>query len=262
MPAVLPKLAKLVRLLADRRFRPGLRRGVAATIEHLPALAGRPFRQIVDIGANKGQFTLLMAGLCPVAEIWAFEPLAAPFARLRQVTGRLPRVQAIQAAIGPVPETRLIYVSKREDSSSLLPITAAQEAIFPATGLARTDRVEVAPLTRYLTPAQLPGPALLKIDVQGFEREVLAGCGPLLERFAAVYVEASFLQLYEGQALADEVVDLLHGQELRLAGIYNLSQTAKGQAVQADFLFLRQPRPTTGAADQAGAGLRPAMIAS
>ncbi len=48
--------------------------------------------------------------------------------------------------------------------------------------------------------------ALLKLDVQGFELSALQGCEDLLQHFAWVYVECSFIELYEGQALADEVI--------------------------------------------------------
>ncbi len=53
-------------------------------------------------------------------------------------------------------------------------------------------------------PAQdLAAPALLKLDVQGFELQALSGCEDLLERFARVTVECSFVALYAGQAFAD-----------------------------------------------------------
>ena len=76
---------KLLRLLADRRFRAGLRYGVGATIEHAGALAGRDFASVVDIGANRGQFTLFAAGLFPQARIFAFEPLPGPYAVLARI---------------------------------------------------------------------------------------------------------------------------------------------------------------------------------
>jgi FkbM family methyltransferase len=260
MSTPLQKLIKAVRLLADARFRPALLMGVAATIEHAPAFEGRQFRAVIDIGANKGQFTLLMAGLNPAAQIVAFEPLPDAFATLQSVTGRAPRIRAINAAIGPVRAKLPIYVSRQDDSSSLLPITSLQERIFPNTDCVRTEQVAVAPLADFVALAELPQPCLLKIDVQGYELQALEGCGDGLDHFSMIYVEASFVQLYRGQAYADEVIDLLHSRGFRLVGIYNISQTAEGHTVQADFLFERRPRRNVAA--QAASGERPAMIAS
>ena len=78
---------------------------------------------------------------------------------------------------------------------------------------------------------------MLKIDVQGFELKCLQGCEDLLDRFQQVYVECSFVELYEGQALADEVIAWLRDRNFILQGVYNTFYDSKGAAVQGDFLF-------------------------
>jgi FkbM family methyltransferase len=224
---------KLLRLLSDRRFRYGLRHGVAATIEHAGALAGRHFASVVDIGANRGQFALFAAGLWPQARIFAFEPLPEPYAVLARIAGGR-RIQAFRTAIGPRVARARMHVMQPDDCSSLLAPTALQHATFPETRLEGTTAVEIAPLDAFVGPGDLGAPALLKLDVQGFELDALEGCASLLDRFAAVYVECSFVPLYAGQPLADEVLEHLRPQGFRLAGIYNLAQDGQGRAVQAD----------------------------
>jgi FkbM family methyltransferase len=231
---------KLLRLLADRRFRAGLRHGVGATIEHAGALAGRDFASVVDVGANRGQFTLFVAGLYPQARIFAFEPLPGPYAVLARIASGRERIQTFRAAIGPRVATASIHVMHPEDSSSLLAPTERQSAVFPQTRLAGTLPVEMAPLHAFVGPGDLCAPALLKLDVQGFELAALEGCASLLDRFAAVYVECSFVPLYADQPLADEVLAHLRAHGLRLAGIYNLVDDRGGRAVQADCLCERR----------------------
>jgi hypothetical protein len=123
---------KLLRLAADRRFRAGLRHGVAATIEHAGALAGRDFASMVDVGANRGQFTLFAAGLYPQARIFAFEPLPGAYAVLARVAAGDQRIQTVRAAIGPRAATARIHVMHPDDSSSLLAPTGRQTMTFPA----------------------------------------------------------------------------------------------------------------------------------
>ena len=230
---------KLVRLIADRRFRSGLRHGVAATIEHAGALAGRDFASVVDVGANRGQFTLFAAGLYPQARIFAFEPLPGPYRVLARIAAGHARTQTFRAAVGPRAATARIHVMHPDDCSSLLAPTGHQSAIFPRTRLAGTLPVEIAPLHAFLGPGDLSAPALLKLDVQGFELAALEGCASLLDRFAAVYVEGSFVPLYAEQPLADEVLARLREQGFRLAGVYNLVHDRGGRAVQADLLCER-----------------------
>jgi FkbM family methyltransferase len=235
---VVRRATKLVRLLADARFRAGLRCGVAAGIEHRGALAGRRFATVVDIGANRGQFSLLCAGLYPAARIFAFEPLPRPYAVLARVTAGDPRIAIHQAAIGPCAGATRMHVMRPDDSSSLLAPTERQKAVFPAVGENGTTMVEVAPLDAFVDRSDLAPPALLKLDVQGFELEALKGCAALLDRFLAVYLECSFEPLYAGQALADEVLAHLFDHGFGLAGVYNAVGDGRGRAVQADFLCL------------------------
>lgn len=196
-------------------------------------------RTVVDIGANRGQFALVARHCFPEARIVSFEPLTGPVATYRAVFAGDGRARLVEAAIGPEPGEAMIHLSARDDSSSLLPITARQSALFPGTGEAGTATIRVARLADEVPAEDLAAPALLKLDVQGFELQALAGCDDLLTCFAWVYVECSFVELYEGQALADGVIAWLRERGFRLAGVYHTSYGASGRAIQADFLFER-----------------------
>jgi FkbM family methyltransferase len=151
-----------------------------------------------------------------------------------------PQPRLVEAAIGPAPGEATIHLSARDDSFSLLPITARQNALFPGTEEAGTATIRVvARLADEVGAEELAAPALLKLDVQGFELQALAGCGDLLIRFAWVYAECSFVELYAGQALADEVIAWLRERGFRLSGVYHMAYDGEGRAVQADFLFGR-----------------------
>ena len=58
--------------------------------------------------------------------------------------------------------------------------------------------------------------------LQGFELAALEGCASLLDRFAAVYVEGSFVPLYADLPLADEILAHLRESGFRLVGVHNL----------------------------------------
>ena len=104
---------------------------------------------------------------------------------------------------------------------------------------AGTASIRVARLSDALPAGEIAAPALLKLDVQGFELPALEGCEGVLDRFDWVYVECSFMELYAGQSLADEVIAWLRERGLRLAGVYHMAYDGQGRAVQADFLFGR-----------------------
>jgi FkbM family methyltransferase len=230
------RVAKLIRLLSSSGGRHGLRHGVAATVEHRHALASMNFSTVIDIGANKGQFSLFALGSFPDVTIYSFEPLFEAAALFRSLMGGQ-RVTLFETAIGPCDTSTKIYVSRRADSSSLLPITNRQNEVFPGTELKEIRTIRVAPLNKFIGEAEVCPPALLKIDVQGFEREVLKGCDALLHLFQCVYVECSYGELYGGQALVGDIVNYLGERMFRLTGVYNQTDSPDGRPVQADFLF-------------------------
>lgn len=218
-----------------------LRMGVAAGVEHTPVIQNMHCKTVVDVGANRGQFSLVARTCFPDARIYAFEPLHEPAEKYRRVLfGKDTNVVLRECAIGRGRETKVIHVSNADDSSSLLPIGDMQTHLFPETREKETREVQVYSLDEMLSPGDILPPALLKIDVQGFELDVLHGCESLLPDFSWVYVECSFVELYEGQALADEVINFLHGHGFVLRGVYNLFYDSSGKAIQGDFLFERK----------------------
>ncbi|MEP4377877.1 MAG: FkbM family methyltransferase [Alphaproteobacteria bacterium] len=233
------QFVKLLRLLPNPVFRHGLRSGVGAAIEHRGVIAPMRLETIVDVGGNVGQFSLLARALHPHARIYAFEPLPDAASRYRRVFAADGNVTLFEAAISPEAGTATMHVSASADSSSLLPISARQSELFPGTQEVGVTDVAAGPLAEFVAAADLRAPALLKIDVQGFELEVLRGTGDLLAAFEHVYVEASFEALYEGQALADDVIAYMVAAGFSEAGRYNISIGPAGAPIQADFLFHR-----------------------
>jgi FkbM family methyltransferase len=234
---------KLIRILAaPSGRRTFLQHGVAAGIEHEAVLRSVSFRTVVDIGANRGQFALVARHCNPEAAIVSFEPLPIPARRYRAIFADDARVTFHEAAIGPRKAKATIHISRCDDSSSLLSITARQEELFPGTREDGVGTVSVAPLEEFMSKESIEEPALLKLDVQGYELEALKGCETLLDRFSYVYVECSFVELYAGQALADEVIGWLRDRKFQLRGVYNMSYDGVGRAIQGDFLFTRTLR--------------------
>lgn len=238
MSAHLRKAKKAAKLARKPRWRAALKHGVAATIEHQNVDFGGDFSTVLDVGGHHGQFTLFALERFPRAEIVTFEPQADGVEKIRTVTSGEPRVRIENFALGAEPGTAELNISKRSDSSSLLPIGEGQTTAFPGTEAATTETIKVETLDNLL-PQAPKSPALLKIDVQGFELDVLKGAQRTLGAIDTVFVECSFVELYSGQPLIGEIVAFLAERGFTLTGVFGVSYDARGRCLQADCLFRR-----------------------
>jgi FkbM family methyltransferase len=194
---------------------------------------------VIDVGANRGQFAVFAARRFPLARLICFEPLPDARTRLRRAVSGLGRVTLLDVALGAANGPAQFHVSEADDSSSLLPIGPGQREAFPGTEERTTIGVEVRRLDAALTQADLAGPVLLKIDVQGGELGVLKGAEGLLPSIDAILVEASFVELYEGQPLVGDVWNELAAGGFSCRGIWSLAYGSTGRCLQGDLLFAR-----------------------
>lgn len=202
------------------------------------AVFDRPFATVIDIGANRGQFALA-ARAFGCGKVYSFEPLPNASNIFRKVFVNDPAVILHMAAIGEKAEIKSIHLSARDDSSSLLEIGDAQSSFFPGTHEVGTAEVAVGTLEQFVHGEEIVRPALLKLDVQGFEFQALKGCQSLIDKFEVIYCECSFIELYKDQKLADEVILYLGSLGFGLTGIYNPYYDRAGHCIQADLLFKR-----------------------
>jgi len=141
----------------------------------------RPEHLFVDVGANLGAYSILASRVVG-AESVALEPVPSTVARLREqagLNGVGDRVRVLGVGAGARREVRSF--TRDADATNRVATSRDPE---------RTVEVEVRPLDEL---AELDGDraVFLKIDVEGFEREVLRGASRLLAsgRVLAMIVE-------------------------------------------------------------------------
>jgi FkbM family methyltransferase len=231
------RLKKIFCILTSRRFFfIFLRYGVLPAVEHKPIFKNN-FKTIIDIGANRGQFSLACKLWAPQAFVYGFEPLPKPFKIYKRIFKGERNFFVFNSAIGKKSKAQNIHISAKDDSSSLLPIGKNQTNFFPGTHEVSTMKIRVENLDFFITNKKILKPALMKIDVQGYEFFTLLASKSLINNFEFIYCECSYEKLYLGQKLAYEIVDLLARKKFKLIGIYNTNYDKNGKAIQSDFLF-------------------------
>jgi FkbM family methyltransferase len=213
------------------------------SLELLELLEPAPPAVIYDIGANVGTWTCLAKSIFPHARVEAFEPLAMHFEGFRRWTAPWPDDVRLHAcALGASAREATMHVMDFSDASSLLPLSAigADEFKVKPVGI---QPVTIVTLDSFVAREKLAPPDLLKLDVQGYELEVLRGAEACLAQARAVLCEVSFRPFYSGQPLFSKVQEFLeqHGLVLHALG----AGTRPGAPLaQTDALFLRSDSST------------------
>jgi FkbM family methyltransferase len=207
-------------------------------------LQQKPIRTVIDIGANTGQFAIEIHALLPRARIYSFEPLQDSYgelvANMRGVSGFV----GFNVALGDRDGHTEMYRHTFTPSSSLLHSSALLHSVFPQVGQGQEETIVIRRLDAVATELRIEDELLVKIDVQGYEDRVILGGQHVLSRASFLIVETSFVSLYDGQPLFDDVYKILSHMGFRYRGnVDQLVSPLDGMVLQADALFTRD-RPT------------------
>lgn len=196
-------------------------------------------RQVVDVGANRGQFSIAALHVWPKATVVAFEPIPEAAAKLREVSQQWPsRLTVVESAVGGSSGTVPLHVNAHLQASSILEVADRHLRAFPVAVPKKSVSVALTTLDDALANIELRQPALLKIDVQGFERDVLQGAAKRLPDFNHLVVETSFRPLYQGEWTFLELVDYLRARGFQfLRPVGQLRDPETGEYLQIDALF-------------------------
>ena len=198
---------------------------------------------LFDVGGNVGQYGSELRESGYSGRIVSFEPQSGPYSKLSEAAAGDDRWTVLNLGLGSGPGTAEINISPQSGASSLLPMGRRHLEMHPETSYVGTEEIRVDTLDAQAQPhleaASVVG---LKLDVQGFEGEVLAGGQEVLRRAVLVECEMLLEGLYEGQAKPDELISSFYDAGLSLAGTdIGYTDPERGTVAWIDTLFVRYP---------------------
>ena len=195
---------------------------------------------IIDVGANKGQFALNAVSFFPTAKIYSFEPLPDVFPLLSKRVLKYNQIKSYNFALGNQEGEIEFYKNHHSHASSALPISDFQTKEIPETKETTIIKVPIHKLDDCVSQLELGNNVLLKLDVQGFEKEVLRGSITTLKNIKYILLEMSFIPLYNGEPLFDEMYQFLNILGFDILSPVGSLETKDGKILQIDFLFKRK----------------------
>jgi FkbM family methyltransferase len=164
---------------------------------------------VLDVGANAGQFGQKMRGSGYRGAIVSYEPVSSAFEHLERIAKSNHKWTAHNFAIGAESGELKIHISANSKfTSALSPKGNAQEF----HGGIVTDRVESVPVwTLDHVATEYNGNILIKIDTQGFERQVIEGGRKTVARSKGVLMEVPIIALYNNSWRLSEPIEYMDG---------------------------------------------------
>lgn len=199
---------------------------------------------IFDIGANAGQFGVLLRKIGFDGKIISFEPLSDAREILLNISKNDPLWQiALQTAIGEENGEIEIQIAGNSHSSSVLDMLDTHVRAAPDSKYIGKEKVALRTLDS-IAPDYMDSNsiAFIKIDTQGYETQVMNGAKKLMSQIVGLQVEISLVPLYKGQCLFDEMLKKLKNDGFELWSISSvLSDPNTAQLLQVDATFFRTP---------------------
>jgi len=210
-------------------------RGEESFIDMLHARGFSP-ATVVDIGVWHGTPWLYRF---PRAKLVLIEPNPLFEPDLQRIA-REHTADVYRHAVGAEEATLSLRVDDRQPgSASFLPVSRELEAARGERRSYKSLDVPVKTLDATLGD-RYEAPFLLKLDVEGYEREVLLGAGRTLARTAMVICEASVATRFEGGYTFAELVSLLAGHGFRLYDVLSIATLGHGGPTNyLDAAFIR-----------------------
>ena len=195
----------------------------------------RPGDVFWDVGANIGTHSILVGNKTgPKGNVVAFEPEPGAANRVRQNASENPGIQVaiVASPLGSSLKTSTLYVDDADSSG--------RHTLAPTDDF-RSVSVNVVTGDSVVQSGEAQQPNLMKIDVEGYELEVLRGMPETLSspslRFVICEVHVSFLEAKNEQP--DQVQELLAA-----AGFNKFDRSFRGNEFH---LFATRTNPNSGA---------------
>jgi len=152
---------------------------------------------VIDVGANVGQFGESLREGGYRGRIVSFEPIEAAFEALSKKAAADSKWEAHHCGLGATKGEAGIHVSELTVFSSILSLTRVASLHDSRIAVERTETIKIETLDD-LT-AGMTGNILLKIDTQGYEKQVIEGGQQLIARVQGILMELPIIHVYEGE---------------------------------------------------------------
>jgi FkbM family methyltransferase len=203
---------------------------IPVALAHLASVGFQP-KQIFDVGAYRGDFSQSCLNIWPGARIACFEALDSKVIKLKQLAETTSKVDVFQMLLGAESCDR-VPLHEAETASSVLVEHLPNSFPVSYHPMRTVDQV-------VQDTFKGQSPDFLKLDVQGYELEVLKGAEKSLPGMQVILAEVSLLDIHQNVPLVADLIQWLNQRDWVMYDICGLTRRPLDRALrQADMLFV------------------------
>ena len=232
-------LQKIFKLCTSKIWFKGMLNGIPATIELEKLVKDIKIPEtIVDIGSNKGQFILLIEKIFPNKIVYSFEPIIEMINKQKKFFKYKKNITFHNLALGSSICSKEFLITSRMDSSSFLKVASNTNKSKNYSVIEKRD-IKVSTLDEILLNEIFLYPLLIKMDVQGYELEVLKGAKNLLKKTDYLLLEVSENEMYQNQPTEKIIIEYLKDLNFEIFKANNWLSIKNTNFKQRDILFYK-----------------------
>jgi FkbM family methyltransferase len=197
---------------------------------------------LFDIGANNGQYASEMRQFGYKEKIISFEPLKSAFSVLKDVASKDNNWVANNYAIGNENTKSIINIAGNKESSSILEMLPMHYNTAPESKYIAQEEIEIKKLDSIFDSfCRKEDRVMIKIDTQGFEKNVIDGAEESLNKILIIQLEMSLVPLYKDEMLFIDMINYLDKKGFQLFSLENgFSDRVSGRVLQVDGIFVKK----------------------
>jgi len=196
---------------------------------------------IFDVGANVGQYARKMRASGYKGRILSFEPLSSAYKQLKELTATDRDWEAVNIAFGDTDCESEINIANNSFSSSILDMLPSHLSAAPDSVYVGKEKIVVRKIDSVMNEYfEKDSRVLLKIDTQGYEKNVIDGAADSLNDIIGIQLEMSLTPLYAGELPWIEMIGYLAEKGYELMSLEpGFADRETGRLLQMDGVFFR-----------------------